>query len=84
MLNQIAKMAHNSAMLAWEAQEVICLRIAKLALGGPAASDEATLMMSEKVMAFFEAATTAATGGSADSILLAYRDKVSANLTRLS
>ena len=84
MFNQFAQMAFNSAMLAWESQEVICLRVTKMAVGGAAASDEANLMLSEKVSAFFEAATTAATGGSADSILLAYREKVGANRLRLS
>jgi ABC-type phosphate transport system permease subunit len=78
------KFSLNSTMLAWEAQEVMSLRIAKLARGGPDASEETHLMIMEKVSAFGEAAISVATGGSAESILSAYRDKVSANRHRLS
>jgi hypothetical protein len=84
MFGPLAQFALNSTMLAWEAQEVVSLRIAKLARGGPDASNETHLMITEKLIALGEAALSAATGGSADSILSAYRDKVSANLHRLS
>ena len=84
MLMKIADFAFNSTMLAWESQEVISLRIAKLARGGPAAFHETHLMVAEKLTAFGEAAVSAATGASADSILSAYRHKVAANLHRLS
>jgi hypothetical protein len=84
MLGQLTKFTFNSTMLAWEAQEVVSLRLAKLARGGPDASQETQLMITEKVIAFGEAAMSAATGGSADTILSAYRGKVSANLRRLS
>ena len=83
MLGQLTMFALNSTMLAWEAQEVVSLRIAKLARGGPNASQETQLMITEKVFAFGEAALSAATGASAESILR-YRDKVTANLLRLS
>ena len=41
-----------SARLALDAQDVIALRLAKLALGGPEAEREASLMVSEKYKAF--------------------------------
>ncbi len=84
MLAQFAIFAVNSTLLAWESQEVVSLRMAKLASGGPGAFQETHLMISEKVMAFGEAALSVAIGRSPDSIVSAYRDKVSANLRRLS
>ena len=84
MLASLAKLAVNSTMLAWETQEVVSLRLAKLAGGGPDAFEESHLMIAEKVIAFGEAAMSAASGRSADSIVSDNRDKVSANLRRLS
>jgi hypothetical protein len=84
MLTQLTKLAVNSTMLALETQEVVYLRIAKLASGGPGAFHESHLMITEKVIALGEAAMSTASGRSPDSIVSAYRDKVSANLRRLS
>jgi hypothetical protein len=72
------------AMAGFEAQNVIALRLAKLAAGGPAAAQEARLMISEKVLASAEAAATLAAGGSADAVLSRYRTIMRANRRRLS
>ena len=73
-----------------EAQQVIALRLAKLAQGGPAASDEARLMVDEKVSTTWrvqqEAALSVMTGRGADAparALIAYRRKMQANRRRL-
>ena len=84
MLASLTSFAVNSTLLALEAQEVVSLRLAKLMWGGSDAFHESHLMITEKVNAFGEAAISAATGESANSIVLDYRDKVSANLRRLS
>ena len=79
------------ALLAWEAQQVIALRLAKLAWGGPAALAETQLMISEKVAA----ATTVAGmmsmamacgvfDGGAGEVTNMLRQKVRANRTRLT
>ena len=47
-----------------EAQRVIVLRVQKMAMGGSPAQKEAQRMVSEKVLASVEAATTVAAGGS--------------------
>ncbi len=73
-----------------EAQQVIGLRMAKAALGGPAAHDEAALMVSEKTGALLEAQTAmfgammsgAGHLGPARALSI-YRRKVRANRRRL-
>ncbi|RVU21077.1 hypothetical protein [Methylobacterium oryzihabitans] len=72
-----------TTQLAFEAQTVIAMRLAKLSLGGPAAGVEAQRMVSEKVMAAMEAAATLATGGSASTVVKDYRRHVRANARRL-
>jgi hypothetical protein len=67
-----------------EAQRVIMLRIQKMAMGGTAAEKEAELMVSEKIQASVEAATTVATGGSPQKVLRRYRTIMRANAKRLS
>jgi hypothetical protein len=67
-----------------EAQRVIALRVMKLAQGGPAAQKEAHKMVSEKLIASVEAATTLARGGSVESVLQRYRTIMRANSKRLS
>ena len=77
-------------MLAIEAQQVIALRLSKIAMGGPDVRRETRLMMSEKVAAMVEggqmmiaaAATGDATGS--DRVVRLYRRKVRANRKRLS
>lgn len=84
----------NLSLDAWrmglEAQQVIGLRLAKMALGGVAASDEAALMISEKVAIVMATQGDAAValmsgtaGGFPSRTLTAYRRKVRANRRRL-
>ncbi|MEO7567196.1 MAG: hypothetical protein ABIS49_11165 [Aestuariivirga sp.] len=67
-----------------EAQRVIALRIRKMAMGDFSAQKEAQLMVSEKVKASVEAATTGATGGSPQMVLRRYRTIMRANAKRLA
>ncbi len=67
-----------------EAQNVIALRLTKLAKGGPKAQKEAHRMVSEKVLASIEAATTLACGGSPEKVLRRYLTIMRANTKRLS
>jgi hypothetical protein len=78
------KLGVGMTMLGFEAQTVIGMRLAKMALGGPAAMAEAQLMVSEKVLAAGEAAMQIATGKSAGHVVHGYRRKVRANTRRLS
>jgi hypothetical protein len=74
----------NMAMLAAESQQVVFLRMMKLAAGGAAAGDEAQRMTSEKVAAMTEAGAKLMAGGTADSVVSDYRRKVRANIKRLT
>ena len=79
------------ALLAWEAQQVIALRLTKLALGGPAAAIEAGQMVTDKLTAGVAAAQImsravmrgAHDGGSGDVVRM-LRRRVRANKRRLS
>jgi len=73
----------NIAMLAAESQQVIWLRLLKLAAGGAAASHEAERMTSEKVFAAAQAAQSQLLGASANKLVSGYRKKVKANAKRL-
>ncbi|MBV8576942.1 MAG: hypothetical protein JOZ58_18130 [Acetobacteraceae bacterium] len=79
-----------SARLALDAQDVIALRLAKLALGGPEAEREASLMVSEKYKAFADSQwliVRAALRGNAErapaSVVGLYGRRVRANKRRL-
>jgi two-component sensor histidine kinase len=74
----------NMLLLAAESQQVIALRMLKLAAGGAAAGDEAQRMTSEKLTAMAEAGAKLMTGGSTDSVVSDYRRKVRANIKRLT
>lgn len=74
----------SATMLALDSQSVVGLRLFKLALGGPAAIDEACLMVTEKVMAALQGSVTLASGGSVATVINAYRGHVSANIERLT
>jgi len=67
-----------------EAQSVIALRLTKLAKGVRAAQKEAHKMVSEKILASIEAATTLACGGAPEKVLRRYRTIMRANTKRLS
>jgi hypothetical protein len=75
---------YGLAMLALESQQVIGLRMLKLAQGGPAACAEANLMLLEKIAAAAQAGSRLAMGESTDKIIAGYRGKVRANARRLS
>ncbi len=76
------KLASDATLLAMEAQTVIGLRLGQIAMGrGSLAENQ--LMVTEKMLAFAEAATTVATGGSAHKVVKGYRKKVRANTKRL-
>ena len=72
------------AMLAYEAQTVVALRLVKLAWGGPGAHAEASQMVSEKISASIEAAGSLMLGGSPDAVIARYREHVAENTTRLT
>ena len=86
-----AAMASQGTMLAIESQQVIALRLAKMAMGEPGAQREAERMVTEKLHAMTDSAHmmfTAAIGGAADlgaeKIIKRYRSTVRANRKRLS
>ena len=66
----LLSLAADMTLLALESQTIIRIRLARLSLGGPAAMVEAERMVSEKVLAFGEAATTLVTGGSPHDVRL--------------
>lgn len=83
----------QSAQLGWEAQNVIALRLMKLACGGARSRSEAHRMVSEKIEALVEAQNTAAaammSGGphtpqAARKVLDVYRRRVRRNRRRLA
>ena len=76
--------AFTSAQLCLEAQEVMSLRLTKLALGGTESHTEARLMVSEKGFALAEALITLSTGGSIQKVVRRYRGHVRSNKRRLS
>lgn len=82
----------NSAYLAMEAQQVMWLRMVRVAQGGSGADSELKLMGTEKLMAAGELVTAAAVqaiGGKssaaiANSTIRGYRTRVRANKRRLT
>ena len=81
----------DAALLALESQEVIGLRLVKLAQGGMAANTEAMQMVEEKICAIAKATsmmTAAAMQGrpdqGAESVVDMLRQKVRANRVRLT
>jgi hypothetical protein len=69
-------------MLAVEAQSVVAMRLTSAALGRGSQAEN-TLMVTEKVSAFVEAAAALAAGGSPHKIVRGYRKHVRANARRL-
>jgi hypothetical protein len=70
-------------LLAVESNEVIGLRLMRIAAGGGDALVEADLMLREKIDAAFEAGAMLLGGGSVDHVVNRYREHVSANSNRL-
>ena len=93
-------LAWQGTRIMLDSQQVIALRLAKIALGGAAAEAEALLMVNEKIAAFTQSQAIAgrnvlrsipaglpSKGGSAESarqILNLYQRKVASNRRRLS
>ena len=85
-------LSSQAALLGFEAQAVMALRLVRLAGGGAAARAEASRMYTEKVQALEEAQTTASIeaikGGSshhvAKKVLGVYKRRVRRNQRRLT
>lgn len=82
--------AFQYAWLALESQQVIALRLMKLATGGPAATREAHRMVAEKVAAVQNAGgmvasamARGASDGGSDAVVRMLRQRVRANRKRL-
>nr|WP_114186862.1 hypothetical protein [Microvirga aerophila] len=75
-------LATDATMLTIESQSVIWARLSQMALGRSSPAEN-LLMVTEKVNAFAEAATTIAAGGTAHHVVKGYRQKVRANVQRL-
>jgi hypothetical protein len=84
MFDSLFRLGLDAAMLGLEAQSVVGLRLLRLAGGGAVAQAEAQRMVAEKGAAFLEAATTLATGGSAEKVIRRYRTHVRNNQRRLT
>jgi hypothetical protein len=78
------KLSCDIAAANLQAQRVIALRLIKLSEGGPAAQQEAEMMVSEKLAASAEAAVSLASGKSVESVVRRYSAIMSANEKRLS
>jgi hypothetical protein len=74
---------YSSTMLAFEASEVVTLRMMKLAYGGGDAGDEAHLMVTEKLAAGMEALMSLMAGSTPMAVIERYREHVAANALRL-
>jgi hypothetical protein len=72
----------DATLLGLEAQSVIGMRLSQIAMGQGSPA-EAQLMVAEKMLAFMDAATTVAAGGSAHKVVKSYRRRVQANARRL-
>jgi hypothetical protein len=75
---------YPALMLAVESNNVIDIRLRKIASGGVNAADEVHLMVREKVSAATEARSMLMTGGNSADIIAFYRKQVAANASRLS
>ena len=82
MLAPWIKLTIDTTLLGLEAQSVIGLRLAQIALGQGSPA-EAHLMMTEKMLAFMDAATVVAARGSVQAIVEDSRRRVQANARRL-
>jgi hypothetical protein len=82
MIGLWIRLASDTILLAMEAQIVIGLRLGQIAMGRSSLAEN-QLMVSEKLLAWAEAAMTVATGGSPHKVVDGYREKVRANTKRL-
>ena len=84
MFSTWMKLSLDAARRGFEMQTVMALRMLKLARGGKAAETEARRMVTEKGVAFAEAASTLVTGGSMKKVVRRVRSRVNQNKRRLS
>jgi hypothetical protein len=82
MLEPWIRLTLDTTLLGLEAHSVISMRLAQIAMGQGTPA-EAHLMVTEKMVAFMDAATTVAAGGSAHEVVQDYRRQVQANARRL-
>ena len=83
MFRSFMRLGYDMTMLGIESQQVIALRLTRIALGGPAAERETRRMVSEKATAAVETGLHLASGGGPDKVVSSYRRKVQANRDRL-
>jgi hypothetical protein len=76
------RLSVEATMLGLEAQSVIWSRLSQIALGQGSPAENLR-MVTEKMAAFGEAATTIATGGTAHKVVRGYRKRVRSNIKRL-
>ena len=81
MLGPWMKLTMDTALLGLEEQNVIGLRLFQIAMGQGTPSE--AQLMTEKMLALMDAATTVASGGTAGAIIEGYRRRVQANARRL-
>ncbi len=84
MIKNWLKLTTDMALLGMEAQQVIGMRLARIAAGGRGADFETTRMVTEKVAAAQEAAMSLMTGGSPEKVVRCYRTHDRKNRTRLA
>ena len=84
MVKSWVKLSSDAALLGFEAQQVVGLRLLRIAAGGKGSSFETERMVTEKIAAFGEAAATLLTGGSTEEVIGRYRTHVRKNRKRLS
>lgn len=84
MIDRLLSLGYETTMLAVESQQVIALRLLRLAAGGPDALHESHRMVVEKAVAVVESGARLAIGQEPDDILRSYRRKVQANRRRLT
>jgi hypothetical protein len=82
MLGSWFVLTMEGTRLAMEAQQVIALRLMKIAAGGAGAQRE--VARTEKAVAATEGAATLATGGSRRKVVRRYRTHIRPNKRRLS
>jgi|SRR5579862_4392630 len=92
MWNSWLALSAQAALLGWEAQRVIALRLIRIAAGGARGRAEAQCMVTEKVAAAVEAHAAAVSGAieggtgrrTGKKVLAVYKKRIRANRRRLS
>ena len=82
--SRMFKFWYGATMLSIESQNVIALRMMKLAMGGKHAQAEASRMVTEKIAESMAVAVTLMSGGSGHAVVAQVRRRVRSNSRRLS